>query len=109
MDSSKIDDLRHQISDIEQSRKSRPNKKNIESSDVNKCFRRIIILANYRERCIQELKERLVEKEKFNYDTFSAAINKAIKYGIVDDARYAEMYCFCKSCMCRGTEGIILV
>lgn len=80
--------------------------KQVLSDDVDSCFRRIVILVNYRERCTQELKYRLVDKEKFNVDVFNKAIDKAVKYNIVNDARYAEIYCFSKISCNRGTDGI---
>ena len=75
-------------------------------NEVNNCFRRIVILTNYRERCEAELYDRLINKEKFSEDIFQEAINKAKNYDIVNDERYAELYAFCKTQSCRGTEGI---
>lgn len=73
------------------------------SDELNKCFRRIVILVNYRERCVKELRNRLVDREKFNIGTFNKAIDKAIRYNFVDDDRYAEIYCFSKINCKRGT------
>ena len=75
-------------------------------NEVNNCFRRIVILTNYRERCEAELRDRLVNKEKFSEDIFLEAIDKAKKYDIVNDERYAEIYTFCKTQSCRGIDGI---
>ena len=76
-------------------------------NEVNNCFRRIVILTNYRERCETELYDRLVNKEKFSIDVYLKAIKKAKDYDIVNDERYAELYAFSKSHACRGTDGII--
>ena len=75
-------------------------------SDLNNCFRRIIILSNYRERCEEELRQRLVAREKFDEAVFEEALNKAKKYDIVNDERYAELYSFCKTQCSRGVEGV---
>lgn len=75
-------------------------------NEVNNCYRRIVILSNYRERCEKELWIRLVKKEKFDEDVFNYALDKAKKYNIVNDIRYAEIYTFCKTQSYRGTEGI---
>lgn len=75
-------------------------------NEVSNCFRRIVILTNYRERCEAELRDRLINKEKFSEDIFQEAIDKAKKYDIVNDERYAELYAFCKTQSCRGTDGI---
>ena len=75
-------------------------------NEVNNCFRRIVILTNYRERCEAELHDRLVNKEKFSEDIFNSAIEKAKSYDIVNDERYAELYAFSKTQSCRGTQGI---
>lgn len=76
-------------------------------NEVSNCFRRIVILSNYRERCEAELFDRLVNKEKFSKDVYSKAIKKAKYYDIVNDERYAELYAFSKSQACRGIDGII--
>lgn len=74
---------------------------------MSKCFDRILRLVNYRERCSEELYVRLVEKEKFSKDEFFKALDKAQSCGLVDDARYAEMYAFNKLQSYRGAAGII--
>ena len=81
----------------------KPTKKN----EVSNCFRRIVILTNYRERCETELYDRLVNKEKFSKDVYLKAIKKAKDYDIVNDERYAELYAFSKTQACRGTDGIV--
>lgn len=75
-------------------------------SELNSCFRRIIILSNYRERCEEELRQRLVNREKFDEAVFEEALAKAKKYDIVNDERYAELYAFCKTQCAKGVEGV---
>ena len=75
-------------------------------SDLNSCFRRIIILSNYRERCEEELRQRLVNREKFDEAIFEKALEKAKKYDIVNDDRYAELYSFCKTQCAKGVDGV---
>ena len=74
--------------------------------EVNDAFRRIVILTNYRERCEHELRDRLVNREKFSEDVFDAALQKAKKYDIVNDERYAELYSFSKTQASRGVDGV---
>lgn len=75
-------------------------------SDLNSCFRRIIILSNYRERCEEELRQRLINREKFDEAIFEKALEKAKKYDIVNDERYAELYSFCKTQCAKGVDGV---
>lgn len=77
------------------------------SDNAKKCFRRILVLINYRERCCEELYQRLVIREKFSYDDFKLALAKAKKYDLVNDERYAEMYAFTKLESNRGIDGIV--
>lgn len=74
--------------------------------EIKKCYRRITILVNYRERCSEELRERLVERENFDVEVFNAALKKAQAYNLVNDARYAEMYAFCKTQSYKGVYGV---
>ena len=74
--------------------------------EINDAFRRIVILTNYRERCEQELRERLVSREKFSEEVFEAALEKAKKYDIVNNERYAQLYSFSKIQSSRGVNGV---
>lgn len=104
MNTGNIDALRQRISAMEKSSDAgqKPNVNNL----VDKCFKRMVVLINYRERCCEELRQRLVGRENFDKDVFEKALNKAKRYGLVDDARYAEMYAFCKAQCFRGVYGI---
>lgn len=77
------------------------------SSCGSKCFRRILVLCNYRERCEEELRIRLCDRENFSVKDFEEAINKAKSFNIVNDERYAEMYAFTKLNNHRGIAGVL--
>lgn len=74
---------------------------------ASRCYKRIITLVRYRERCEQELYKRLVLKEKFKVDDFNKALAKAKKYDLVNDSRYAELYTFSKTHSFHGVYGVI--
>lgn len=109
MKNKNLDELHEKISKFSCHNNKCNKHSNIESNTkeaVNVCFRRIVILTYYRERCEFELKERLVDKEDFKEDIFIVALEKAKKYNIVNDERYAEMYSYSRSHSHRGTQGI---
>lgn len=100
MNTQNIDALRQRISCMESS--SDAGQEDFIKESIDKCFKRIVVLINYRERCCEELRQRLVGREKFDEEVFEKALSKAIKYDLVDDERYAEMYAFCKTQCFRG-------
>lgn len=108
---SNLDDLRLKIKQIENTNDFIDDSPSDDlSSQLNtqtkQCFKKIIVLLNYKERCSWELKERL---RKLNYSDkcIKFAIKKAKKLKLVDDFRYAEMYIYSKLNNSRGIPGIL--
>lgn len=103
-----IDDLRQSIEEIKSRSDANSNNNELELNDnAKRCYKRILVLVGYRERCSEELRKRLVDRENFDDGDFSLAIQKAQRVGIVDDQRYAEMYAFTKIQASRGIAGVI--
>lgn len=77
-----------------------------ELSEEQQCFKKIVQLVNYKERCTKELRDRLLNKEGLSLEAVNLALKKALKYDIVNDERYAEMYCLSKTLSYHGVYGV---
>lgn len=72
-----------------------------------KAFTKIQRLVAVRERCSQELRERLV-KDGFSAEDADAAVERALACGLVDDLRFAAILIRSRIAQGRGRVGIAL-
>lgn len=70
-----------------------------------RAYQKILRLASVRERSTAQLRERL-ERDGFEADAIEAALDRAERNRVVDDARYAEFYVRSKLACGKGVAGI---
>lgn len=73
--------------------------------DEEEGFRKICRLLNVRDRCSKELLDRLV-RDGFSEQAAQDALARALKCGLVDDARFADALVRSRLAQGRGSEGI---
>lgn len=112
-----VDELKDKIHEIENNIEDKAgNISNIEEwsglsdnekKEIKHCYKRIVMLVSYKERCVEELRDRLVNKEKYDEVIFKKAIKKALQHDIVNDKRFSELYALNKFADNRGVDGVI--
>lgn len=111
MDKSIINKLSEKISQIENYDGIKAPVIKFENNNLDdeskKCYRRISLLASYKERCSEELRIRLITKENFSQNAFDNALKKAINADIVNDKRYSEVYVLSKLSCNKGLYGVL--
>lgn len=75
------------------------------AKDGRNAFERLVKLAGFSELCQANARKRL-EKEGYGQEAVEAGVAKAVDYGIIDDARYAEMLIGKRLRAGRGRYGI---
>lgn len=79
-------------------------KKPLDDSPEN-AFQRLVRLCNQQERSSSEVKQRLL-RIGFSEDNATAAVERAVRCGLVDDARYADILVRSRVSQGRGLSGI---
>ncbi len=74
-----------------------------ESQD--EAFKKITRLVNARERCVSELRARLL-RDGFEQSDIQAALQRAVACGMVDDLRYADILVRSRIAQGKGRAGI---
>lgn len=75
-------------------------------NDPESAFRRIERWLSVRDRSIAETKERL-QRERFTDKAINEALERAIRCGYLDDARFAEGFIRSRLRASKGIEGIV--
>ena len=73
--------------------------------DAKEAYTRIVRWAGVRELSCADARKRLAQ-EGFEEDAVSAALDRAQRLGIIDDARFAESFCRQRIRAGRGMQGI---
>lgn len=83
------------------------NGNNVEQEDGSKlAFKKIIALVNHADRSEKAVRERL-QRDGFKDVDIDHAVQRALEYGFIDDARFAEVLIRSRISKLRGSAGIV--